>query len=118
MPIKVVPGQTIAVDVVWKNIGTGSYAPRFRLDVRESGWATWNEGFWTAAPSTAPGAQRTTTVTKVIPSDWASNTTIDCKLMVEGIPGEVWREDDIFITVSGDPGDNVQIISVTPYVVG
>ncbi|GAI62888.1 unnamed protein product, partial [marine sediment metagenome] len=95
----VYPGETIAADVVWKNTGFAWVAPNFRLDLRESGaFKTWIEGPWVTSPGANPGGTATVTPYRQVPSDWAPNTTIDVKLMVEGIAGEVWIEHDIFIT--------------------
>ncbi len=110
----VYPGETIAADVVWRNVGAAWLAPRLRLDIRESGWATWIEGSWITSPGANPGGTATVTPYRQVPSDWAPNTTIDVKLMVEGIMGEVWIEHDIFIT--GELVGEVEIVSVTPYV--
>ncbi len=112
----VYPGETIAADVVWRNAGQAWIAPRFRLDIKSSGvFDTWQEGVWVASPGANPGGQATVTVFRPVPSDWVTGATIDVKLMVEGIEGSVWEQSDIFVI--GQLVGEVDIISVTPYVV-
>lgn len=113
MATKVYPGETIAADVVWQNVGGAYITPRFRLDLRESGWATWIEGAWIYSPGAGPGGQATVTPSRQVPSDWAPNTAIDVKIVVDGV-GTIWERQDIFIT--GELAGEVEIVSVTPYV--
>ena len=111
----VYPGETIAANVVWRNVGAAWFTPNFRLDIRESGpFVGWQEGPWITSPGAAPGGTAMVTPYRQVPSDWAPNTTVDVKLMVEGIGGSVWEEHDIFIT--GELVGEVEIVSVTPYV--
>ena len=55
----------------------------------------------------------TVTPYRQVPADWGPTTTIDVKIMVEGISGEVWREDDIFIT--GDKEFELIQHTIYPY---
>ncbi len=112
----VYPGETIAADVLWRNVGGAWVAPRLRLALRESGaFQTWIEGLWKTSPGANPGASATVTITRQVPSDWAPNTTIDVRVEVDGV-GPVWEQHDIFIT--GELLGEVEIVSVTPYVQG
>lgn len=112
----VLPGETIAADVLWRNVGGAWVAPRFRLALRESGFfPTWIEGPWVSSPGASPGGMATVNPDRQVPSDWAPNTTIDVRIEVDGV-GPVWEQSDIFIT--GELVGEVEIVSVTPYVEG
>ncbi len=110
----VYPGETIAADVVWRNVGGAWIAPNLRLAIRESGpFVGWQEGSWVTSPGADPGAMATVTVSRPVPSDWAPNTAIDVRLEVDGV-GPVWEQADIFIT--GELAGAFELVSVTPYV--
>ena len=111
------PGQKVGANVTWKNKTLSTLAPKFRLDIKRSGWAsTWQEGSWTTSPAAAAGGQATVSLESIpIPGDWGEGTTVSVQIVVLGIEGAVWSQADAF-TVKVVP--DLEIVSVNLYVKG
>jgi len=115
MPQDVNPGQWIAARISWVNTGEQAFMAKFRLDLRTSQFAaTWMEGAWVSSIAQA-GETVEVIAHRQVPTTWRVGQTIDVKIMLLGIEGAVWQQDDIF-RIPAAPGPGwVQIISVTPY---
>jgi hypothetical protein len=108
--------DVITVQVLWRNLGATSKAPRMQAGMRRTGLtASWvREGPWVQCDAVAPGAQGSCVLqTDKIPTDWGAGVTIDVRVNVEGV-GIVWQQDDILVIGEEVP---VNITGVSTYVV-
>jgi hypothetical protein len=106
-------GDIVNAQVLWRNLGAESHAPRMRLDLKHT--LTPNEGSWVQCDTVTPGAQGACSLTSIpIPDDWGAGGLIDLRLMVDGIEGTVWEQNDTLVIGEEVP---VNITGVSTYVV-
>lgn len=91
----VAAGGYAEVTIQWQNVGTVAAQPKFRLDLRRSGFTTWTEGVWVTADSIDPDATSQVKASCYIPGDWGP-MTIDAKVMLKGEEAPVWQQSDVF----------------------
>lgn len=115
MQIDIVPGDNARAKVLWQNRAAISQTPPFRWDLRKEGFlATWKEGPVIVASEVGPGLQGEVDVYCPVPFDW-TGTKIDAKLMVIGLEGAQWEQNDVYQT-EALPGEYEEIQhTIYPY---
>jgi len=93
-------GQPISVQITWKNAGTASITPRFRVDIEGTGtFDSPLEGQWVTSPAGAPNQVVTVNASSIpIPTDWQNGKTLHAYVMLDGVSGH-WDESTILFTV-------------------
>ena len=101
-------GQPISVQITWKNTGTASVTPRFRVDIQGTGlFDTPLEGTWVDSPAGSAGGTVTVTASSVaIPTDWQNGKTLNAYVMLDGVSGH-WDTSSILFTVVAQGGGGV-----------
>lgn len=84
MAVSVNPGEVTYALVTWRNLALAAAEPEFSLDLRNSSQvgATWIEGEWIKALSTAAGATSDVELLHTIYSDWGGGL-IDARVSVK-----------------------------------
>ncbi len=105
--ININSGQPISVQITWKNIGTTSLTPRFRVDIQGTGaFDSPLEGQWVTSPAVDAGQVVTVNASSIpIPTDWQDGKTLHCYVMLEGVSGH-WDTSSL-LTVSKPPAGGI-----------
>jgi hypothetical protein len=102
----IMPGQPVIVDITWRNNGTTSVSPRFRVDIRKNGlFETIQEGQWFTSSPVSPGQPVVITGQSIpIPNDWSEGTQLRAYVMLEGVEGH-WDESPALTVVVSNSGN-------------
>ena len=131
MAMEVLPGWIVSADIKWRNKGSTDYAPKFRLDLRQTiksylggpTFTTWLEGPEVDSPLARYGQTVVAEPYRAIPLNWPAGAKISVQIVLIGREGAMWGEKgwwksnmgvDI-LEIPQASADWVEIISVTPY---